>query len=234
VLTKRNRYSNSCAASGTGIDEAAIDEVRQSATGREAVRIGLRTVLQSQQPQRAYQIGSIIGSTFRSHRSWEEATEFIQDLERLNRVDIDAIKLLWRHQREVFRTPASVDGQREISFKGDELRDSWGKVVAASRARGISADDWDARCARLGGFGLASPFQFTLAGSGHRSPFRLTGRAGRFLTLLGRNTEPGAYRAMRYHPTEPERRVEDEDDDAALGGAPCATHPTPRTLRVES
>jgi hypothetical protein len=47
--------------------------------------------------------------------------------------------------------------------------------------------------------------------------YRLTGRAVRLLQLLGLNVDPGAYPRWKYHPTQQERIVQDEEEEQRLG-----------------
>jgi hypothetical protein len=105
-----------------------------------------------------------------------------------------------------------------MSMNPNEFTVSWKELLARVDELQISRDDWDARCGRLAGFGLAAPVQPNPTRAGNEGMcFRVTGRGVRLLELLGRNVQPGAYPSMRYHPTKKPCVVQDENEDRALG-----------------
>jgi hypothetical protein len=95
-----------------------LGAVLGTAEAREAVRSALRVALQSGRPERAYRLGRVIGTTLKDERSFEDATEYILDIERLNEVDLGAIKRLWRFRRTALRVTGQ-DGQRYMAVDGE-------------------------------------------------------------------------------------------------------------------
>lgn len=131
--------------------------------------------------ERARRYGRVLGATMAAAAPrWEEAGEFIRDLERLTDDDLHALSLFWRVQR----SGQLADG--EMSTDANRYTSTWTGVLSHVEEAGITKDDWYSRCGRLTGFGLANEVQRNPA---HQSPsdacFRITGRAVRLMGLLG-------------------------------------------------
>ena len=166
---------------------------------------------------KARQYGQIIGGTAsQPEPDWQEAAQFIRDLEQFTDGDVLALKTLWRVQRTSYNVK---EGDRRMMSTGaDNYSKGWKEVLERARTAGFAQDDWYAECARLSGFGLVLQVQANPSYQGPDSVCdRLTGRAVRLLGLLGVNTDPGAYPSVRHHPTLGTKTVNDEDEEAALG-----------------
>jgi hypothetical protein len=129
----------------------------------------------------ARRYGRVLGATLAADAPrWEEAGEFIRDLERLTDDDLRALSLLWRVQQAGQLT----DG--EMSTDANHYTSTWTEVLSHVGQARITRDDWYSRCGRLVGFGLANEVQRNPT---HQSPsdacFRITGRAVRLMSLLG-------------------------------------------------
>lgn len=116
------------------------------------------------------------------------------------------------------RSQARQANARAMSTDLNRFSEGCRSLVQHVLAKGATKDDWDSRCGRLSGFGLANPVR---ANPSHQA---------RTITAIDSLAAPfgyssfsdgmsmrGSYPAMRYHPTHGEKRVEDEDEDLALG-----------------
>jgi hypothetical protein len=197
-----------------------IDTLERRVRGpeaEEAVVVAIQRTSNAARLDKARQYGRIIGGTAnQSEPDWQEAAQFIRDLEQFTDRDVLALKILWRLQRTSYKVK---EGDRRMMSTGaDNYSKGWKEVLERARTSGFVQDDWYSECARLSGFGLALQVQANPSYQGPDSVcYRLTGRAVRLLNLLGMNTDSGAYPSVRYHPTLGTKTVNDEDEDAALG-----------------
>jgi hypothetical protein len=147
-----------------------------------------RAVLQTLWTPRVSKIrrfGAIVGSQLAaSSPNWDEAAEFVADLETLGDDDVRFLKVLWDVQQSAYRM-ATASG-RGMSTDANEYTPSWTRVIGEAAVSGTAPDDLYARCGRLTGFGLVQAVQNNGA---HQGPdhqcYRTTGRAVRLLRLLG-------------------------------------------------
>lgn len=162
--------------------------------------------------EKARRMGQVLGSTLAADSpNWEEAAEFISDLEEFGDDDIEAIQILWKVQRSAYHLRPTTGYYMDVGDPG--YLKSWPEVLKRAREAGIVDDDWLARCARLSGFGMAIAVQTTSPLQGQGPIFRLTSRAVRLLKLLNIFVAPDAYPAVRYHATLGSKTVQDEDED---------------------
>lgn len=203
---------------GLGEHAERLDELERRLAGseaEEAVVVAVQRTINAARLERARQFGRIIGATAaQPSPNWQEATQFIRALEQLGDQDIVALRVLWRIQRVAYR---SGDVPGAMSVDANDYTATWKEVLVHARSRKFDLDDWYSECGRLAGFGLVIPTQPNPA---HQGPdatcYRLTGRAVRFMALLGTKV-PAPYPALFYHPELGERTVNDEDEEASLG-----------------
>jgi len=225
--TKRRKEA-SLTAFQTGLRDAVgdlatnVDEIQKRAAGpdaEDAVMAAIQAADHTARLDKARRFGEIVGNTLKQDSPrWQEASEFIRNLEQLTDADIEALKILWKVQMTAYRSVTKPPAQPvyEMSTNANDFTSTWKEVLSDKAV--ISRDDWDARCGRLSGFGLTSAVQPNpVQQSPDMNCFRLTGRAVRLLGLLGRNVNPGAYPTWRYHATKEAVIVKDEDEDRALG-----------------
>ena len=197
------------------------DRFRPSLQGpdaEEAFVVALRQALGSARLNKVHWFGQVLGATLAEDApDWQEAAEFIRSLEEFSDADFEALRILWKVQRTVYRGVDSPTGRPEMPTGGDHFTRTWNDVLDNAKKSGVSNDDWYSRCGRLGGFGLVLQVQ---TNSSYQSPehtcYRLTGRAVRLLGLLGRKVDPKEYPKWLYKgPNKVE--VADEDAESALG-----------------
>jgi hypothetical protein len=156
---------------------------------REAVMVAVEAAQRSVREDKAEMFGRIIGATLGQHTpNWSEATEFVRDVERFTDLDLKTLMLLWqRHRAFVTLQP---DGRPTVLLDSNRFVSGWQEAVKAAADSGLSQEEFDSRCARLTGFGLAVVVSSTPAASYGPvvSVYRITGRAVRLLELLGRAT----------------------------------------------
>jgi hypothetical protein len=236
-FTAQHRLDSRARALQEGLREAYGDlESRQESIEKkvvgpeaeEAITVAVRNALNSARLDKAHRFGRIIGATLAEDApNWREAAEFIRTLEEFSDSDLEALRILWNNQRSAYRV--ITNDRREMSTDANDFTGKWKDILEQASKQSITKDDWYSRCARLSGFGLTALVQSNAA---HQGPdamcYRLTGRAVRLLKLLGKNIDPGAYPAWRYHPTKPEQIVNDEEEDLALGEG-WSDRPLPKT-----
>jgi hypothetical protein len=162
-------------------------------------------------------MGQVLGSTLAADSpDWQEAAEFIADIEEFGDTDIIALKVLWISQRDAFRV--IENGDRKMSTDANDYTAKWKEVIEAAQKIGISREEWYSRCGRLSGFGLVLAVQSNQA---HQGPgdtcFRLTTRAVRLLNSIGYPAVHGAYPRWLYKPGAVEKLVNDPDEHRAAG-----------------
>ena len=184
----------------------------------EAVILAVRQTLVTARVDKARRFGWILGATLSEDApNWQEAAEFIRNLEEFSDADLETLKILWKVQRTAYRV-INKTGPRKMSTDANDYTKTWTGVLDHAQKAGVSKDDWSSRCARLGGFGLTvlvqpnPSFQRT-----DDTCYRLTGRAVRLLKLLGRNVDPSEYPKVLYNAAGSKVTVEDEDQAKGLG-----------------
>lgn len=188
-----------------------------SPAAKEALTVAVLQAVQTPRLEKVRRFGAVVGAQLATETpDWDEAVEFLRDLEQVSDTDIEALRILWRVQQSAYRVIST--SRREMSTNANDYTRTWTGVLSHVEKAGISKDDWYSRCARLGGFGLTVPVQPNPSFQGPDAMcYRLTGRAVRLLKLLGRNVDPSAYPSWRYHATKPAVVVNDEDEDSRLG-----------------
>jgi hypothetical protein len=196
---------------------AAIEANTRGPDAEEAIVVAFQRASNAARLDKARTYGQIIGGTAVADApNWQEAVQFIRDVEQFTDADVKALKRMWRFQRMSYQEMAGT--LRTMSSDANEYTKDWRQVVDGAAKEGIARDDWYAECGRLTGFGLALPVQSNPSYQGPDAMcYRLTGRAVRLLALLGYNVDPRAYPAVRYHRDHEPRSVQDEDEDRALG-----------------
>lgn len=234
-LVDTRRGAASAAALHSGLVEAfrtcegrleTVEEKVKGLDAEEAFVKAARAALMTPRLEKARRMGQILGSTLaQDSPNWQEAAEFIANLEQFGDGDVEAIRILWKVQRNAYHLRPTT-GHYMDAGDSSYLK-SWPQVMERTRKVGIVDDDWLARCARLGGFGMAVTVQTTSPLQGQAGPIvRITTRAVRLLKLLQLFVDPSAYPAARYHATLGSKTVNDEDEDAALGDG-WSDRPTP-------
>lgn len=198
--------------------ERAVESLLDAPAAQEALAAAVQGVVFSASEDKARRFGRIVGGTLAADApNWQEADAFIRTLEQVGEDDMHALNVVWNHQRTGARV-RGAGGVLHMSTDANDYTGTWSNVMESVVKAGISNDDWESRCARLSGFGLMVTVRANPAHQDTKTtPFRLTGRAGRLMQLLGRNVDPGAYPAVRYHRDGSQRTVQNEDEDRALG-----------------
>ena len=204
---------------GYGELKGRLAEVEAKAVGphaEEAFVVAVRQALGSARLDKARRFGRVLGATLAGGTpNWQEAAEFIRNLEEFSDADFDALKTLWRVQQKFYRFRNLSDATLEMSTDANDYTNTWTGVLDHATRAGFSKDDWYARCGRLSGFGLVAQVPSSVGPDA--LCYRLTGRAVRLLGLLGRSTNPGEYPKVKYHATKEPVTVDDEDEESALG-----------------
>jgi hypothetical protein len=195
-IANAHRDGRNAMAWKEGLDDALKDldtrvfdiEARLSSEqAREAVMAAVEAAQRSVRQDKAEMFGRIIGATL-GHEApnWSEATEFVRDVERFTDLDLQTLMLLWQRHRTFVTLQA--DGRPTVLLDSNRFVSGWQDAIKAAADNGLSQEEFDSRCARLTGFGLAVVVSSTPAASYGPvvSVYRITGRAVRLLELLGR------------------------------------------------
>lgn len=203
------------------VQEAQLD-IRSLASkvegpdAEDALMTAIRLAMSSARLDKARRFGRVIGTAASEENPvWAEVAEYIRSLEEISDADLEALKILWKFQRQAYRI---VDGSgRHMSTDANDYTENWKNVVGNVQKKGLSKDEWASRCARLMGFGMAVTVE---PNAGRQAPddqcYRLTGRGVRLMQLLGRDVNVGSYPRVRTHPVKGQVTVDDEDEDRAL------------------
>ena len=171
---------------GLGNHEARLQSLESAASDQavEAVVVALEKARDSVRPGKARMYGRVIGSTLtQGSPNWSEATEFIRDIESLTDDDIAVVRILWEDQQKIYLQP---DGSIDTNVQPHIVTNGWADVLDAAEKVGMSEDDFESRCSRLTGFGLAVLItNVAVSDRMTRNAFKLTGRAVRLLRLVG-------------------------------------------------
>jgi hypothetical protein len=185
-------------------------------SAEEAVVVAIQRATNAARLDKARMFGRVVGATAAQESpNWEEAAQFIRDLEQFTDSDIKTLRVLWRVQRASCRV---VDGRPTMSTDANDYTRQWNEVLERAKVLGVGVDDWYSQCGRLNGFGLVLVVPSSAAFQGADATcYRVTGRAARLLDLLGVAKAPSPYPSWRYHPVHEGRIVHDEDEDRVLG-----------------
>ena len=128
--------------------------------------------------EKVRRFGRILGATLAEDApDWQEASEFIRNLEEFSDLDLEALKILWKVQRQAPQVNDATSGRRQMSTNANDYTNTWSGVLSHVEKAGVSKDDWYSRCGRLSGFGLALQVQPSSSSQGTEDTcYRLTGR----------------------------------------------------------
>lgn len=140
----------------------------------DAVTESIRTASQEQ----IARFGTILGNAAVEAEDPSETAAFIRDLARLTELDITALRILYRVQKDVVSAgPVPTDP--------NPYTERITGVLEAVDAANISRDDFYARCSRLTGFGLALEVsRNTMRQKPGDHCYRITARGHRLLQLM--------------------------------------------------
>ena len=177
-----------------------LEERLEGPQAAEALNAGWQAAVTAASDDKAQLFGRVLGATAAAATpNWNEATDFIHNLQQFTSDDLDALKTLWKMQHVRYQvTPEGL----MMSIKPDDYQAFWTDVVRVARQElQISEDDWLARCQRLSGFGLALTVQpgTVLGGNGEYS-YRITSKGARLLGALGYRVDPNEYPRSLYQP----------------------------------
>jgi hypothetical protein len=156
----------------------------QNQEARQAFVRGIAETAQALTVERASDFGRIFGTELASTNPiWDETSALIRDLNQLTDSDVEALRLLFRHQwRLVKLTKASFD---ESGY--DQLLKTVHGLLEEYIRGGRSRNEFYSRASRLTGFGLAIQLNWIQARLGpHEQGFAITPRGMHLVEMLDR------------------------------------------------